>query len=191
MKRKEGPSDKAKLRVLKLNGYKCSYCGAPGSEAELEIDHIIPVSKGGSNHIANLTTACRTCNQQKSDSLDFTSKKKFSKQDKEFVGQMKSNSLVGMFIHIFENGILQYQGEIIREVGEFVIIDLFSWLHGYPTGSTLARKTEEILTSDTYILYSTAESWNRNAEEIQYRESIEKKKDRKIDNVYTLEKVGD
>ena len=40
----------------------CSYCG----EKAEEIDHIIPRAKGGSNSTYNLTPACRSCNEKKS-----------------------------------------------------------------------------------------------------------------------------
>ena len=41
----------------------CAYCGA--KEVPLEIDHIDPRSKGGSDRISNLTLACHACNQKK------------------------------------------------------------------------------------------------------------------------------
>jgi 5-methylcytosine-specific restriction endonuclease McrA len=41
----------------------CVYCGA--KEVPLEVEHIHPRSKGGSNRISNLTLACRPCNQKK------------------------------------------------------------------------------------------------------------------------------
>ena len=41
---------------------RCSYCG----EKAEEIDHIIPRAKGGSNSTYNLTPACRSCNEKKS-----------------------------------------------------------------------------------------------------------------------------
>ncbi|NEO02874.1 MAG: HNH endonuclease, partial [Moorea sp. SIO3I7] len=43
---------------------KCAYCGATGTQ--LEIEHIKPLSKGGSNRVSNLTIACHSCNQAKS-----------------------------------------------------------------------------------------------------------------------------
>jgi 5-methylcytosine-specific restriction endonuclease McrA len=42
---------------------KCAYCGA--ENVPLQIDHIHPRSKGGSNRVSNLTLACRPCNQRK------------------------------------------------------------------------------------------------------------------------------
>ncbi|NEO81815.1 RNA-guided endonuclease IscB [Moorena sp. SIO4G3] len=44
-------------------GRNCVYCGA--ENVPLEVEHIIPKSKGGSNRISNLTLACRCCNQKK------------------------------------------------------------------------------------------------------------------------------
>jgi hypothetical protein len=42
---------------------KCAYCGKTG--VALEVEHINPKSRGGSNRVSNLTLACYTCNQQK------------------------------------------------------------------------------------------------------------------------------
>lgn len=41
----------------------CAYCGA--KETKLEIEHISPRSKGGSNRVSNLCLACTSCNQKK------------------------------------------------------------------------------------------------------------------------------
>ncbi|MHB8409986.1 MAG: RNA-guided endonuclease IscB [Acidiferrobacterales bacterium] len=47
-------------------GRKCAYCDAENTP--LEVDHIQPVSKGGSNRVSNLTLACHDCNQRKGNS---------------------------------------------------------------------------------------------------------------------------
>lgn len=41
----------------------CIYCGA--TNIQLEIEHLIPKSRGGSNRISNLGIACHDCNQEK------------------------------------------------------------------------------------------------------------------------------
>jgi 5-methylcytosine-specific restriction endonuclease McrA len=42
---------------------KCLYCNA--ENLPLEIEHIVPKSRGGSNRVSNLTLACTLCNQKK------------------------------------------------------------------------------------------------------------------------------
>jgi 5-methylcytosine-specific restriction endonuclease McrA len=49
--------------LLEKWGRKCAYCGA--ENAPLEVEHMQPRSKGGSNRISNLTLACVACNQAK------------------------------------------------------------------------------------------------------------------------------
>jgi 5-methylcytosine-specific restriction endonuclease McrA len=41
----------------------CAYCGATG--VPLEIEHLLPRGRGGSNRVSNLTLACKPCNQRK------------------------------------------------------------------------------------------------------------------------------
>ena len=41
----------------------CAYCGI--TNVPLEVEHIIPKSRGGSNRISNLTLACNSCNTSK------------------------------------------------------------------------------------------------------------------------------
>lgn len=49
--------------VLKRDNYTCQTCGATAQDgATLEIDHIRPFSKGGSDEIDNLQVLCRDCN---------------------------------------------------------------------------------------------------------------------------------
>ncbi len=49
--------------LLEKGGRTCAYCGA--ENVPLEIDHIHPRGRGGSNRVSNLTLACRVCNQKK------------------------------------------------------------------------------------------------------------------------------
>lgn len=66
---KNSPKRK-RFNLLKKFGFRCQYCGAtPQDGAKLEIDHIIPKSKGGKNNDENLTVACRDCNMGKGGEL--------------------------------------------------------------------------------------------------------------------------
>lgn len=42
---------------------RCAYCGA--ENIPLQIEHIVPCSRGGSSRVSNLTLACEECNQTK------------------------------------------------------------------------------------------------------------------------------
>ena len=48
-------------------GYRCEYCGrfllkSPVSYKQWQVDHIVPVCKGGTDDPANKAIACKTCN---------------------------------------------------------------------------------------------------------------------------------
>jgi hypothetical protein len=55
--------------VLARDGYRCQYCGLDLTKraAEQTVDHIVPVSVGGSNWGENLRAACLNCNRRKQD----------------------------------------------------------------------------------------------------------------------------
>jgi 5-methylcytosine-specific restriction endonuclease McrA len=53
--------------------YRCQYCGRPASELKpreaLTRDHVIPMSRGGTNEWTNVVTACSPCNTRKGNRL--------------------------------------------------------------------------------------------------------------------------
>ena len=49
--------------LLEKFNRKCAYCGK--ENIPLEIEHIIPKSRGGSNMVSNLAISCHKCNQKK------------------------------------------------------------------------------------------------------------------------------
>ena len=56
--------------VLQRNNYQCQSCGKKDTETKLNIDHIIPLARGGSNDISNLQVLCSQCNQRKKHHFD-------------------------------------------------------------------------------------------------------------------------
>jgi 5-methylcytosine-specific restriction endonuclease McrA len=64
-------SPKLRREVFMRDGYKCRECGSSPDKnhAFLEVDHIIPFSRGGSCSIDNLQTLCSECNAGKSDGM--------------------------------------------------------------------------------------------------------------------------
>ena len=55
--------------ILERDGGKCQACGgvpAPGNTVELQLDHVVPYSLGGSDAAGNLQVLCQACNVHKS-----------------------------------------------------------------------------------------------------------------------------
>jgi len=70
-----GISPQCRNRIMERNGYTCQLCGAtsgdpdpfnPNRKLRLHIDHIIPLSHGGSDDDDNLRVLCSACNQGRS-----------------------------------------------------------------------------------------------------------------------------
>ncbi len=72
-------SNKIRFSIYKRDNYRCRYCGISDRFADLEIDHIIPIAKGGKSNYNNLQTLCKKCNMEKGSSMP-----NFSKNDDLF-----------------------------------------------------------------------------------------------------------
>lgn len=58
--------------LLKLFGYKCLKCNKPLTLDRATLDHVTPVSQGGSHNITNFQVLCERCNGSKKDtSIDY------------------------------------------------------------------------------------------------------------------------
>jgi len=54
-----------KQYLLTVNKHKCAYCGGLSGDNILQVEHIHPHSKGGTDKVSNLTISCRVCNEAK------------------------------------------------------------------------------------------------------------------------------
>ena len=65
-------SEGNKRKIRQRAKYLCEYChtSEQWQSVPFSIDHILPVSLGGSNDLDNLALACFTCNRQKSNQIE-------------------------------------------------------------------------------------------------------------------------
>jgi hypothetical protein len=56
-----------RARIFQRDGYVCRYCSA--ENVKFAIDHVVPLSRGGTNDEDNLVVACFACNSSKNDKL--------------------------------------------------------------------------------------------------------------------------
>lgn len=53
--------------ILRMQKYRCAYCPANLRHTGHHVDHIVAISRGGSNNRSNLQATCPKCNMSKSD----------------------------------------------------------------------------------------------------------------------------
>jgi len=58
-------SRRLRYEVLRRDNHTCRYCGGTAPDVALTVDHVMPVSLGGTDEPANLVTACIDCNAGK------------------------------------------------------------------------------------------------------------------------------
>jgi hypothetical protein len=56
-----------KAMLLARDRFTCAYCAQRFPSDDLEMEHIVPSSKGGADSWMNLVAACRACNCRKAD----------------------------------------------------------------------------------------------------------------------------
>ena len=68
-----------RLKAYNQSEGRCVYCGRFVPFDEMTIDHIVPLSKGGTNYEENLQCCCKECNLMKQDLLEHDFYKKMKK----------------------------------------------------------------------------------------------------------------
>lgn len=61
-----------RIAIFKKFNYTCCHCGSnpiENKDIELQVDHIVARSNGGSNNIDNLQLLCRPCNYKKGNKI--------------------------------------------------------------------------------------------------------------------------
>ena len=78
-----------RMSVYNQSEGRCVYCGRFIPFDEMTIDHIVPLSKGGTNYEKNLQCCCKECNLMKQDLLECD----FYKKMKEILKNQKNKKI--------------------------------------------------------------------------------------------------
>lgn len=57
----------SKRNVFLRDGHRCQYCGVEGRDGVINLDHVLPASRGGKSTWDNVVTSCVRCNTRKRD----------------------------------------------------------------------------------------------------------------------------
>lgn len=53
-------------QIIEADGYACAACGVQlTGHGDVEVDHIVALADGGSEHPSNLQTLCKPCHKDK------------------------------------------------------------------------------------------------------------------------------
>lgn len=107
-------STRQRFEIFKRDGFVCQYCGGHPPSVILHIDHIVPVSKNGTNDKENLITSCSKCNLGKSNILLTSIPENVSVKGEEI--KEKEKQLKGYY-KIIEQKRARIDSEVFRIMG--------------------------------------------------------------------------
>ena len=73
--------------------YECVHCHRHFRKGDIDIDHIIPQSKGGNNNPKNLQCLCKHCNRSKGNKTDRTAEDK-KRRKKDYARYKRSEVII-------------------------------------------------------------------------------------------------
>jgi endogenous inhibitor of DNA gyrase (YacG/DUF329 family) len=65
-------------QIIQRDGSACYMCGVNLKMSRIELDHLIPVSKGGTSDDYNVAAACLQCNRKRGNKITFAQLKKLA-----------------------------------------------------------------------------------------------------------------
>lgn len=119
-------SKRLRFKILNRDSFTCQYCGAKAPNVELEIDHIVPIAKGGEDIESNLITACFDCNRGKKVDLvdnEAMTNQRSNDSYKQALIKSKVDKLVAKFIESVDNSVwyFMYNKPFDESVHDFII----------------------------------------------------------------------
>lgn len=163
-----------RFEILERDNFTCRYCGKHAPETELEVDHVKPRSRGGSDDRANLVATCRDCNR--------------GKGDKQIEPPGQWESLIGKFFHTFCVGRrFNEQGRIVTSPAPgYYVVQMFEWLTGSRSFTGTRLVTLDVIVRERWALYvddeDMRESYSYSGQDHRAEIDCECRRDRELVN---------
>ena len=110
-------SKSIRFEIFKRDKFTCQYCGRKAPDVILHVDHLNPVSKGGTNDLLNLITSCVDCNLGKSDRTlaDTTI---IDRKRTQMEGLQERREQIEMMMD-WQRGLVELDQYLVEQVAEF------------------------------------------------------------------------
>jgi len=118
MAKRKSISKKVRFEVFKRDKFICQYCGRHSPNIILEIDHVEPVSKGGSNDILNLITSCKECNRGKTN-IQLDDESALAKQKKQLEELQERREQIELLLQ-WRNSLSNLKSDTVSLVVDYI-----------------------------------------------------------------------
>lgn len=147
---------KTRFEVFKRDKFKCQYCGKTPPDVILHVDHINPVSKGGTNNILNLITACFECNMGKKATL-LSDDSVITKQKNQLDLLQDKREQIKMMME-WHNGLANIDQEKLKMISDYWEARAPGYAFSEAGLSTLKKLIGKYTVSEILIAIDTATS---------------------------------
>lgn len=138
MAKRKSISKKIRFEVFKRDKFICQYCGRQSPNVILEIDHIEPVSKGGTNDILNLITSCKDCNRGKTN-VRLDDESALAKQKKQLELLQERREQIELLLE-WRKSLSDIESDTVNLVADYIN----SKLQGYSLSDGGKRNIEQL-----------------------------------------------
>ena len=164
-KRKAIPKS-IRFEVLKRDSFTCQYCGKSAPDVQLEVDHIVPVAKGGDNSILNLITSCRDCNRGKG-KKELSDETALAKQKKALNDIQERKEMIEMMA-LWKKELMEEEEKEVNMIDDY-ILSISEWCMAENGRQLIKRHIRKFGFSEVYesvkiafdsYFFGDSDSWN-------------------------------
>jgi len=115
--KREAIGKKLRFEVFKRDAFTCQYCGEKAPDVVLHLDHVEPVSVGGTSDILNLLTSCSGCNLGKG-ARPLDDDLAVSKQRAQLEALQEKREQIGMMVE-WQKSLMKMDTDTVEVLADF------------------------------------------------------------------------